>query len=199
MVSKMKVAMPTKEQIEYEESTKNFRIATAKIRLHQNGIESSKMSQQIIDKVMRLFDDMDHTKKDAQQKTSKIQQDAESAIQKVNQDANTKFVDIQNRYQDLINPLKEDKKDIVPENSAQVQTESPGVQTDTVKDEVREKTREEKVSEITDVLLKYMRDSVSKRVYEILTTIDKETIEIINNQYNGEQVNYPSLKAGACQ
>ena len=107
MVNRTKVAPQTKEQMEYEDAKKNFRVATAKARLHSGGVDPSKMSQQAIDKVIRIFDDMDHVQQDTQQKTSKVQQDAEAKVQKLNQDANQKFAEIQKRYQDLINSLKD--------------------------------------------------------------------------------------------
>ena len=174
MVNRIKVAATTEEQIEYDESMKNFRIATAKIRLHQNGINSSEMSQQVIDKTMRIFDDMDHIQKDAQQKTSKIQHDKEVEIQKISQDANKKYMEIQGKFQDLINSLKEDKKDNIPGDNSQVQ--------DIVQANVEtEKSHEEKVNEITDIVLKYMENSIKEKVSEIMSEVDKKAEDIIAN------------------
>ncbi len=183
MVNKIKVATPTKEHMEYEDAMKNFRVATAKARLHSAGVNSSKISQQVIDKVMRISDDMDHIQQETQQKTSKIQQDAQVATQKVNQDANKKFGDMQKKYQDLINSLKEDKKEENKEDVSQIDAQQV-VQAEPAKEEVREKTQEEKVAEITDIVLQHMRDSVSERVNEILSTVDKKTVEIASSPYS---------------
>lgn len=158
---------PTPEQIEYEELNKKMRLTTAKLRIVQEGVDVSSISQQKLDMVMRVFDDMEQIQRDTQQKTSKIQQDANAQVQKVNQDAGKKFADIQKKYQDLIKSLKEYHPQEIKEE--QIIQE---VKAEPVIEEVREKTHEEKVYEITDIVLKAMRDSVSKRVDEILRTID---------------------------
>lgn len=184
MVNKIKVAMPTKEQIEYEEAKRDFRVATAKARLHSASIDPSKISKQAVDKVMRIFDDMDHTQQDTQQKTSKLQRDAETAIQKVNQDANLKFNDIQKKYQDLINSLKVDNKEDVSQVGEVVQSDKQNqinvdIYAEPVKEEVREKTHEEKVAEITNILLNHLRDPVSEKVNEIMCMIDKKAEDTV--------------------
>lgn len=180
MVNKIKVVAPTKEQIEYEDAKKSFRVATAKARLHSAGIDESKISQYVIDKAMRIFDDMDHIQQDTQQKTSKLQQDAEVAIQNVNRDANEKFGDMQKKYQDLINSLKEDKKEDVHQVDIVSQTdEQPVTQTESSKEEVREKTHEEKVAEVTEVLLNSLRGSIVEKVNEIMCVIDKKARETV--------------------
>lgn len=157
----------TPEQLEYEELTKKMRLTTAKLRIAQEGIDVSSISQQSMDKIMRIFDEMEHIQRDTQQKTSKIQQDANIQTQKVNQETGKKFGDVQKRYQDLIKSLKEGhSQDIKEEQVVQDVVVQPVVE------EVREKTHEEKVSEITDVVLRSMRDSVYKRIDEIMKTVD---------------------------
>lgn len=158
---------PTPEQLEYDELTKKMRIATAKLRISQEGVDVSSISQQNMDKIMRIFDDMEHIQRDVQQKTSKIQQDANIQTQKVNQEAGKKFGDIQKRYQDLIKSLKEGHSQEIKEEQVVQETMAQPIV-----EEVREKTHEEKVSEITDVVLRSMRDSVYKRVDEIMKTVD---------------------------
>lgn len=202
MVNKVKVAQQTKEQIEYEEARKNFRLATAKARLHSGGIDSSKVSQQAIDKVLRIFDDMDHVQQDTQQKTSRVQQDAEAKIQKLNQDANQKFGEIQKKYQDLINSLKEVTVSVSDvqkqvQNGIQSDVQSATgatieIQAEVVKDEeVREKTHEEKVAEITDILLHAMRGQIVEKVNEIMCTLDKKASDIIVKEPDKEQMSAP--------
>ena len=158
---------PTPEQLEYEELTKKMRLATAKLRIAQEGIDISSISQQKLDMIMRIFDDMEHIQRDSQQKASKIQQDANIQTQKVNQETGKKFGDIQKKYQDLIKSLKEGH----PEVMQKIQEEQSSI-IQPIVEEVREKTHEEKVSEITDVVLRAMRDSVYKRVDEIMKTVD---------------------------
>lgn len=187
MVTKIKVPVPTKEQIEYEDAKKSFRLATAKARLNSAGIDTSKISQQAIDNVMRIFDDMDYVQQDTQQKISKLQHDTEIAIQKVNQHANQQFSDIQKKYQDLVDSLMKDKKeDISQIDSAQVQQVT---QVESPKEEVREKTHEEKVSEITNILLNYLREPVSEKINEIMCTIDKKANETVIESSDKEKIN----------
>ncbi len=168
----------TKEQIEYEEAKKNFRIATAKSRIYSGGVDPSKVSQQAIDKVLRIFDDMDNVQQDTQQRTSRIQQEAEAKIQKLNQDANQKFGEIQKKYQDLMNSLKGDNKEETVQ--AQVQTD---VQVESAKEEVIERTREDIVAEVTEKLLNtfipFMKGPVAEKVNEFMSTIDKRTNDIV--------------------
>lgn len=188
-MNKAKVVPQTKEQIEYEEAKKNFRIATAKARLHSGGIDQSKISQQVVDKVIRIFDDMDYVQQDTQQKTQKIQQESEAKIQKLNQDANKKFGEIQKRYQDLMNSLNEDNVGVsqvdiqaqeAVSSGAQARTDlNVGKQAEPEKEEVREKTHEEKVSEIAEILLQSMRGQIVEKVNEIMCSLDEKTSDIV--------------------
>ncbi len=178
MVNKIKVATPTKEQIEYEDAKKNFRVATAKARLHSAGIDPSKISQQAIDKVMRIFDDMDHIQQDAQQNTSKLQRDTDIAIQKINQDANKKFGDIQKKYQDLVNSLRGDKKEEMLQIDSPVQIQAD-VQEESPKGEIRKETREDRIAKMTEILLQAMRVQINEKVNEIMLTIDKKVDDIV--------------------
>lgn len=180
IMDKQKVVQkePTKEQLEYEELTKKMRIITAKLRIAQEGIDISSISQQNLDKIIRTFDDMDKIQRETQQKTSNIQQKANADIQKINQETGKKFSDVQNRYQDLINSLKIDQLPQLQQTEEQpVQVEPVKeeiVKEDIVKEDVRVKTHEEIVNEITDMVLKAMRDSVSQKVDEILKAVDSK-------------------------
>jgi hypothetical protein len=190
-VNKIKVATPTKEQIEYEDAKKNFRIATAKARILSAGIDQSKISQQALDKVIRIFDDMEKVQQDTQQKTSKIQRDAEVAIQKINQDANQKYSDVQKRHQDLINSLKGDNKEDISQTEVQVQTQSENV-TESSNEEVKEITREDKIAQITEILLHAMRGEISTKVNELMCTIDQKTKDVgIQSPDTKEEISQP--------
>ena len=191
MVNKIKVTTPTKEQIEYEDAKKNFRIATAKARLLSAGIDQSKISQQVLDKTIRIFDDMDKVQQDTQQKTSKIQRDAEVAIQKINQDANQKYVDVQKRHQDLINSLKGDNKEDISQAEVQVQTQ-PETVTESSNEEVKEITREDKIAQITEILLHAMRGEISTKINELMCTIEQKTENIVvQNSDAKEEIHQP--------
>jgi hypothetical protein len=171
----------TPEQLEYDELTKKMRLTTAKLRIAQEGIDVSSISQQSMDKIIRIFDEMEHIQKDNQQKTSKIQQDGNIQTQKVNQETGKKFGDAQKRYQDLIKSLKEGHPQEIKEEQVDQEIAQPIVE------KVREKTREERVSEITDIVLRSMRDSVYKRVDEIMKTIDMRTEVTIGRGVNASE------------
>ncbi len=171
---------PTPEQLEYEELTKKMRIITTKLRIAQEGVDISSMSQQKLDIVMRIFDDMEQVQRDAQRRTSKIQQDANIQTQKINQETGKKFGDVQKKYQDLIKSLKEDHPQ-EPEQVAQDMVVQPIIE------ESKEKTHEEIVSQITDVVLRSMRDSVYKRVDEIMKTVDMRAEITIGRGVNASQ------------
>lgn len=190
-MNKIKVATPTKEQIEYEEAKKHFRIATAKARLLSAGIDQSKISQQVLDKTIRIFDDMDKVQQDTQQKTSKIQRDAEVAIQQINQDANQKYGDIQKRHQDLINSLKGDNKEDISQAEVQVQTQPENV-TESSNEEVKEITREDKIAQITEIMLHAMRGQITEKVNELMCIIDQKTENIVaQNSDAKEEIHQP--------
>lgn len=165
---------PTPEQLEYEELTKRMRLSTAKLRIAQEGVDVSSLSQQKLDMIIRTFDDMEQIQKDSQQKTSKIQQDANIQIQKINQDTGKKFADIQKKYQDLIKSLKENyPQEIQEEKIVQEEQTMPEIRAEPVIEDAKEKSHEKKVAEITDILLKAM----NKKAEEILRiTKTEETI-----------------------
>ena len=164
----------TKEQLEYEELTKKMRIVTAKLRIAQEGIDISSISQQNLDKIIRTFDDMDKIQRETQQKTSNVQQKANADIQKINQETGKKFSEVQNRYQDLINSLKIAQLPLLQQQTEEQPVQVEPVKEDIVKEDVRVKTHEETVDEITDIVLKTMRDSVSQKVDEILKVVDSK-------------------------
>lgn len=164
----------TKEQLEYEELTKKMRIITAKLRITQEGIDISSISQQNLDKIIRTFDDMDKIQRETQQKTSNIQQKANADIQKINQETGKKFSEVQNRYQDLINSLKTAQLPQLQQQTEEQPVQVEPVKEDIVKEDVRVKSHEEIVNEMTDIVLKTMRDSVSQKVDEILKAVDSK-------------------------
>ena len=177
---------PTPEQLEYEELTKKMRLTTAKLRIAQEGIDISSISKQKLDMIMRIFDEMEQIQRDNQQRTSKVQQDANIQTQKINQEAGKKFGEIQKKYQDLIKLLKEDLPEVIQETQEE-QSIQQEVITQPIVEEVRDKTHEEKVAEITDIVLKAMRDSVYKRVDEIMKTVDTRAEVTIGRGVNASE------------
>lgn len=174
--------MPTPEQLEYDELTMKIRFATAKLRISQEGVDVSSISQQNIDNIMRIFDDTEHFQRDTQQKISNIQQSASIQIQMINKDADKKFGDIQKRYQDLIKSLKEGHPQEIQEEQVQDAVTQPIVE------EIREKAHEDKVSEITDIVLRAMKDTIYKRVDEIMKTADTRVEVTIERGIDAEVV-----------
>jgi vacuolar-type H+-ATPase subunit E/Vma4 len=172
--------VPTPEQLEYGELAKKMRVITAKLRVAQEGIDIASVSQQNMDKLMRIFDDTEYIQRDVQQKTSKIQQDANFQIKKINQDADKKFGDIQKKYQEIIKSIKEGYP--IKEEQVQETVVQPIVE------DVIDKTREEKVSEITDNILKSMRDSVYKRVDEIMNVTYTKTETMVGRGIDSQDV-----------
>lgn len=202
MVNKVRVPQ-TKEQIEYEEAKKNFRIATAKTRLYSGGVDASKVSQQALDKALRIFDDMENVQQDTQQRTSMIQQEADAKIQKLNQDANKKFGEIQTRYQDLMNSLKGDnKEEAIKADIADIEIQAQtDVQAESAKEEVIERTREDIVGEITEKVLEafipFMKGPVAEKVNEFMSTIDKKTSDtVVKSSVKEMGKNAPTEESG---
>lgn len=188
-MNKIKVATPTQEQIEFVEAEKTYRIATAKARLISAGIEPSKISKQAIDKMMRIFDETDRIQKEnqlsiseLQMKIRKAQQEGDMAIHLANQEAQQKFNEIQKRFQDMLNSLKEDKKGDISTTDVQTQEETI-VQSEQLKEEIRERTREELVAEVTEKILEaftpFMKGPIAEKVNEFMSTINKKTIDVV--------------------
>ena len=96
----------TKEQVDYEEALKNMKYTTAKLRISQEGINTSDISPKILDDVTELFDEMDTIQRDFNVEAQKIQQDAGNKMRILQEGANKKFADAQNMYRELINPMK---------------------------------------------------------------------------------------------
>ena len=96
----------TKEQVDYEEALKNMKYTTAKLRISQEGINTSDISPKILDDVTELFDEMDTIQRDFNVEAQKIQQDTNNKMRILQEGANKKFVDAQNMYRELINPMK---------------------------------------------------------------------------------------------
>lgn len=103
-----------REQEEYERSIKNVRIAVAKLRLSQGGIDTENISPQKLDNVVRIFNEIEDLQKDTQRKIADIQKDANAKISQAQQDANVRFGELNTRYQELFSSMKKiDNENII--------------------------------------------------------------------------------------
>jgi hypothetical protein len=96
----------TKEQVAYEEAIKSVRLATARLKISQEGINMDDVSQEKLEIATGLFDEMDIIQRDFNIDAQKIQQDANNRMKTLQDGANKKFGDVQNRYRELINSMK---------------------------------------------------------------------------------------------
>ena len=96
----------TKEQVDYEEALKNMKYTTAKLRISQEGINTSDISPKMLDDIVKLFDEMDTIQRDFNVEAQKIQQDTNNKMRILQEGANKKFADTQHMYRELINPMK---------------------------------------------------------------------------------------------
>ncbi len=98
--------MLTKEQIAYEDAMKNVKYATARLKISQEGLKSDNLSQNQLDDVIKLFDEMDTIHRDFNIEAQKLQQDSNTKIKTLQEDANKKLTDIQGKYRVLIEIMK---------------------------------------------------------------------------------------------
>jgi len=109
----------TKEQIEYNDALRNLKYVTARLRLSQEGINTDNISQQKLETVIKLFDEMDSIQRDFNVEMQTIQQEVDNKTREFQANANKKFGDAQNRYKELINSMKSEteKKKITYEDA----------------------------------------------------------------------------------
>lgn len=96
----------TKEQIAYDEASKNMRYIAAKLRISQEGIDTQNISLESLETVIVLFDQMETIQRDFNIDAQKLHQDTNNKIKTLQEDANKKFADVQNRYRKLIDIMK---------------------------------------------------------------------------------------------
>jgi len=156
-----RVARPekTKEQIEYEEATRNIKVLTTRLRLSQQGIDTSSLSRQELDRIMAIYDKMDAIAADVRNKTSEIQRESNVEIQKANQKANEKYSQVSKDIDAIINKMKKADKTVVdkPVEPVQVQGETK----EEIKQEISpEKIREDIINSFTDRIMQKVRKEV---------------------------------------
>lgn len=163
-----------KEQQEYEEAQKNVRTIASKLRLAQQyGIDTTKLSQQKLDRFLRLFDEMEKVSADARNKTSEIQREGNVEIQKVNQKASEKYTQIAKDIDSLVKSVKESQHaDSATEQQIGQQIEQQGQTHQIVAPveavEKRDETIEEKATRLADLMLTKSKDKLKDEIVEIL-------------------------------
>jgi len=96
----------TKEQIAYEEALKDLKHVTAILKISQEGIDTGNISKDKLDVAIKLFDEMDILQRDFNIEAQKVQQDANNKMRLLQEDGNKKFGDVQKRYRELIDSIK---------------------------------------------------------------------------------------------
>jgi len=154
----------TKEQIEYEEATKNLKVLTTRLRLSQQGIDTSLISRQELDRVMAIYDRMDAIAADVRNRTAEIQKESNIEIQRINQKANEKYSQISKDLQAIIDQMKRVDK-------------TPAIQQEVVqqeKEEVRQQISPEKVKE----------DVINAFADRIIQKVRKDVVDALEDYSN---------------
>lgn len=160
-----------KEQQEYEEAQKNLRIITAKLRLvQQYGIDTTKLSQQKLDRFLRLFDEMEKVSADAHNKTSDIQREGNIEIQKVNQKMSEKYTQIAKDIDNLVKSVKESQPIIEQQIGQQIEQQlSQASQVSPIQMvEKKDETIEEKAARLADLMLGKSKEKLIEEIIEVL-------------------------------
>lgn len=101
----------TKEQIAYEKALKDLKYVTAILKISQEGIDTNNISQEKLDIATKLFDEMDTLQRDFNIEAQKVQQDVNNKMKLLQEDGNKKFGDVQKRYRELIDSMKNNTMD----------------------------------------------------------------------------------------
>lgn len=156
-----------KEQQEYEEAQKNLRVITAKLRLAQQySIDTTKLSQQRLDKFLRLFDEMEKVSTDARNKTSEIQREGNVEIQKINQKMSEKYNQISKDIDNLAKFIKESQPIIEQQAGQQEQTRQVVTSVEAV--EEKDKTIEERAAGLADLMLANSKEKLIEEIVDVL-------------------------------
>lgn len=166
----------TREQIEYDEATKNVKVLTARLRLSQQGIDTSSISRQELDRIIALYDKMDVIAADTRNKTSEIQRDSNTDIQRVNQKANEKYSQASKEIDILINKMKKAEK--VTDEKTEPET---GIET--IKEEIKpnispEKMKEDIINSFTDRIMQKVRKEVTNTFEEYMNMISSSPMVV---------------------
>jgi len=103
----------TKQQIAYDEAIKNMKYITAKLKLSQEGIDTDLVSHDSMQAIVSIFDEMETVQREFNVEMQKFQIDANNKAKLLQEDANKKFANVQNRYREIIESMKNMKKGTV--------------------------------------------------------------------------------------
>ena len=106
----------TKQQIAYDEAIKNMKYITAKLKLSQEGIDTDLVSHDSMQAIVSIFDEMETVQREFNVEMQKFQIDANNKAKLLQEDANKKFANVQNRYREIIESMKNMKKGTVSNN-----------------------------------------------------------------------------------
>ena len=177
----------TKEQVEYEDATKNIKVLTAKLRLSQQGVDTSPISRQELDRIMALYDKMDTIAADVRNKTSEIQRDSNTDIQRINQKANEKYSQVSKDIDIIINKMKKDEKVADYVKAEQVETGMEGGM-----EGIKEEIKEEIMPDISPE--KIREDIINSFTDRIMQKVRKEVVNVLEDYMN---MNYMNMKAAS--
>ncbi len=106
----------TKQQIAYDEAIKNMKYITAELKLSQEGINTDLVPYDTMKTVVSIFDEMEAVQREFNIEMQKFQIDTNNKAKLLQEDANKKFANVQNRYRDIIESMKNMKKGTVSNN-----------------------------------------------------------------------------------
>ena len=187
-----RVAKPekTKEQIEYDEAAKNVKLLTVRLRLSQQGVDTSSVSRQELDRIVALYDRMDTISADVRNKTSEIQRDSNADIQRINQKANEKYSQVSKDIDIIINKMKNVEKvvdSVKAEQAEQIETGKEDIKEEIIPDISQEKIREGIINYFTDRITQKVKKEVIS-AFEDYMNIPQTTIGqgVINKEVTQE-------------
>lgn len=106
----------TKEQKAYDEAIKNMKYITAELKLSQEGIDTEIVPYDTMKTIVSIFDEMDVVQREFNIEMQKFQMEANNKAKLLQEDVNKKFANVQNRYRDIIDSMKNMKKGTVSNN-----------------------------------------------------------------------------------
>jgi phage-related tail protein len=106
----------TKEQKAYDEAIKNMKYITAELKLSQEGIDTEIVPYDTMKTIVSIFDEMDAVQREFNVEMQKFQLEANNKAKLLQEDANKKFANVQNRYREIMDSMKNIKKGTVSNN-----------------------------------------------------------------------------------
>lgn len=137
----VKPVLITKEQIDYDEAIKNMKYVSAKLRISQEGIDTKNVSQEELETVTKLFDEMEMIQRNFNILAQKIQQDFNNKMREFQEDTSRRLTHVNGRYRGLITSMKSDTTERKTEDCTQNNTQ--GEMSKEKEDEIKRSLAEE--------------------------------------------------------